>query len=310
MVYRDGIGTSEKARGRRRRKGRRVRRRRGVASVFRLAGALGFCAVFALGMGTLRRLVCAEAVGLVTTVVPIVSAGDVGLIQTGGAPLEGGGEAPVEADHDAGGGYDFSAPVPESDPAADSYFDDAVFIGDSRTEGLFLNTGLYNTGAISYAYKGLMVDTVFTKPCIKRDGQMLSVAEVLRSTEFAKVYIMLGLNETGWVYSQVFQEKYGELIDSIREIDPEAVIYVQGIMPVSEEVSATHGYITNSRIDEFNGLLRELAEEKQVYYVDTGSAVASEDGSLPEGAAADGIHLNKDYCEKWFDYLKIHTAAQ
>ena len=81
-------------------------------------------------------------------------------------------------------------------------------------------------------------------------------------------------------------------------------------MPVSEEVSATHNYITNGRIDEFNGLLRELAEEKQVYYVDTGSAVASEDGSLPEGAAADGIHLNKEYCEKWLDYLKTHTAIQ
>lgn len=307
MAYRDCIGTSKGARGRRR-KGRRVRRRRGAAQVLRLVGALGFCVVFALGMGPLRRLVCAEAAGPVLPVVPIVSAEDVGLIRVDGALLEG--EAPVEADYDAGGGYDFSAPVPESDPAADSYFDDAVFIGDSRTEGLFLNTGLYHTGAVSYAYKGMMVDMVFTKPCIKRDGQKLSVAEALQSTEFAKVYIMLGLNETGWVYSQVFQEKYGELIDSIREINPKAVIYIQGIMPVSEEVSATHDYITNSRIDAFNGLLRELAEEKQVYYMDTGSAVASEDGSLPEGAAADGVHLNKDYCEKWFDYLKTHTAAR
>ena len=54
--------------------------------------------------------------------------------------------------------------------------------------------------------------------------------------------------------------------------------------------------------------MRELAEEKQVFYVDTENAAAVGDGSLPADAAADGIHLVKDYCEKWLDYLKTHTA--
>ena len=57
-------------------------------------------------------------------------------------------------------------------------------------------------------------------------------------------------------------------------------------------------------------LLRELAEEKQVFYVDTENAAAAGDGSLPADAAADGIHLVKDYCEKWLDYLKTHTAPK
>ena len=59
-------------------------------------------------------------------------------------------------------------------------------------------------------------------------------------------------------------------------------------MPVSNKVSSTHSYITNDRINEYNLLLQELAEEKQVYYIDTENAVASEDGSLPADAAADG----------------------
>lgn len=202
--------------------------------------------------------------------------------------------------------YDFSSPVPVSGPVEDSYFDDAVFIGDSRTEGLILYTGLSN--ATSFAYKGLMVDTVFTKPFLKQDGQKVTVIEALKSAQFSKVYLMLGINETGWVYSRLFQEKYGEVIDAIRAINPEAILYIQEIMPVSDAVSATHSYITNEKIGEYNALLRELAEEKQVYYIDTGSAVASEDGSLPEDAAADGIHLVKDYCEKWLDYLKTHTV--
>lgn len=57
-----------------------------------------------------------------------------------------------------------------------------MFIGDSRTEGLILNCGLSNT--TFYAYKGLMVDTVFTKPVIHKNGQNVSVMDALKSTFF------------------------------------------------------------------------------------------------------------------------------
>jgi lysophospholipase L1-like esterase len=61
---------------------------------------------------------------------------------------------------------------------------------------------------------------------------------------------------------------------------------------------------------EYNELLQSLAEEKQVYYLDTKSAVADKNGSLPENAAVDGIHLVKEYCGKWLEYLKLHTITQ
>lgn len=202
--------------------------------------------------------------------------------------------------------YDYASPVPQSQPVERSYFDDAVFIGDSLTEELILNTSLSNTTV--YAYKGLMVDTAFTKPVIRQNGEKVSVMDALAATDFDKVYIMFGVNETGWVYSSIFQEKYGAIIDRIREIDPDAVIYIQSVLPVSQTVSSTHSYITNSRIDEYNALLRELAEEKQVYYVDVRQAVMGEDGALPEDAAADGIHPVKAYCEKWLAYLQEHTV--
>ena len=204
--------------------------------------------------------------------------------------------------------YDFSKPVPGSAVVENAYFDDAVFIGDSRTEGLLINTGLSN--ATFYVQKGLMVDTVFSEPVIHKNGQKLSVMDALKETTFSKVYIMFGVNETGWVYSRMFQEKYGEMIDTIREINPRAIIYIQAILPVSDKVSSTHSYITNKKIMEYNELLQSLAEEKQVYYLDTKSAVADKNGSLPENAAVDGIHLVKEYCGKWLEYLKLHTITQ
>ena len=142
------------------------------------------------------------------------------------------------------------------------------------------------------------------------DGEKVSVIDALKVADFSKVYIMLGINETGWVYSSVFVQKYGEIIDAIREINPEAIIYIQAIMPVSQTVSDSHSYIKNSKISAYNRLLQGLAEEKQVYYLDTAGAVAGEGRSLPEDAAPDGIHLVRSYCEKWLDYLIDHTAPQ
>lgn len=143
---------------------------------------------------------------------------------------------------------------------------------------------------------------------VEVNGTKTTVMDALASTSFSKVYIMLGINETGWVYDDIFIEKYGEIIDGIREINPDAVIYVQSILPVSNEVSNTHSYIKNEKISTYNQLLQEMAEEKDVYYLNVAEAVAASDGSLPEDAATDGIHLKKEPCQTWLNYLREHTV--
>lgn len=201
---------------------------------------------------------------------------------------------------------DYSALVPMSEAVDTSYFDDAVFIGDSRTEGFILFTGLSN--ATAYTHKGLMVDTVFTNPVVNMNSKKISVMEALKKASFSKVYIMLGINETGWPYSDLFIQKYGEIINQIKKINPEAIIYVQSILPVSQKVSSSHSYLKNSKISEYNLLIQQMAKEKEIYYINSSESVASSDGYLPEEASFDGIHLKKDYCDKWLEYLKTHTV--
>ena len=197
--------------------------------------------------------------------------------------------------------------VPLQEEIADTYFDDAVFIGDSRTEGFMIYE---NIDATFYTHKGLMVDTIFTNPVITKDGEKITIMDALAKDSFNKVYIMLGINETGWQSSSLFIKKYGEIIDSIKKINPNAIIYVESILPVSEEVSLNHDYIKMSKINEYNDLLKEMAKEKGVYYLDISSAVANEQGYLPDDAATDGIHLNKNYCDKWLQYLKTHYIVE
>ena len=52
---------------------------------------------------------------------------------------------------------------------------------------------------------------------VSLNGQYLTVAEALQQADYSKVYIMLGLNELGWVYESKFAEDYGRIIDVIRE---------------------------------------------------------------------------------------------
>lgn len=211
----------------------------------------------------------------------------------------------LEANQNKDMAYDFTKPVPESDKVEESYFDDAVFIGDSRTEGFINTSGLSNTTV--YAHKGLMVDTVFTSPVIDMAGSKISVMDALERSEFTKVYVMLGVNETGWPYDSVFIDKYKTLIEKIKKINPDASIYVQSILPVSSKVSSTHSYVKNEKIDQYNELIQAMTKEEKVYYVNVREAVADKNGALPEEAAVDGIHLKKDYCLKWLEYLKTHT---
>lgn len=91
-----------------------------------------------------------------------------------------------------------SADPPGSVPpeAGDAYFNDAVFIGDSRTEGLMIY-GKMPEGTTFYAVKGLNVNTAATAQ-IQDGEEQVTILEGLKRHAFKKVYVMLGVNELGW----------------------------------------------------------------------------------------------------------------
>lgn len=188
------------------------------------------------------------------------------------------------------------------DSSKDSFFDDAVFIGDSRTDGFGVYSGLKN--ATFYAEKGLMVNTILTEKVAKVDGQKMTVFEALEKKSFGKIYIMFGVNELGWPYESVFIKKYTKLVESIKELQPQADIYVQSIIHInSKKIKSPQPYHDNKLIDQRNKLIKEMAQELDVTYLDLNSVLTDEKGSLYYEASSDGIHLNKEYCKVWKNYL-------
>lgn len=203
--------------------------------------------------------------------------------------------------------YTYGERVPETEVVQDDYFDDAVFIGNSQMEGVAIYSSMKNATVL--AGKGIMVDTIFTKEVIKtKDSNRITIISALELKQYGKIYIMLGANELGWVSDIEFIKQYGKVIDKIKELQPEAKIYVNTIIPVSKEKSEKDKIYNNENIERFNKLIINMTKEKQVYYVDSKEALGDEEGNLPANSTTDGVHFNSIYYEKWFNYLKTHTV--
>lgn len=196
--------------------------------------------------------------------------------------------------------------VQESDPVEDSYFSDVVFLGDSRTEGLHLYGGL-TEGQYLHSV-GATVESIFTKATEKTASGKVPMLDALAKLECGKVYIMLGVNELGWVYPETFRDQYAKVIDRVREDHPEAEVVIQSLLPVSAEQEAKKSYVNNGRIAVYNQLLEELAAEKDCPYINVAEAVSGEDGCLRKELTTDGVHLNKAGCVAWLEYLRTHSV--
>ena len=178
-----------------------------------------------------------------------------------------------------------------------------AFIGDSRTQALLMYGGLNNVN--DYTKIGLMVDTAVTKKFITNSsGNKITILDDMKSKNIDTVYIMLGINELGWVYSSVFIKDYENLIDKILEIKPNCKIIVQSIIPVTKTKSDNDSIYNNKKISEYNSLIKEMANRKKIKYIDLVPVLADKNGNLPEDASTDGVHLNKEYCLKWLECLK------
>ncbi len=194
----------------------------------------------------------------------------------------------------------------------DDYFTDALFIGDSRTVGLSEYCEELDTRATFYSKVSLTIYTVLDKEFIKTedDRNKISVREALSENQFAKIYIMLGLNEIGTGTTESFCEAYKEVIDQIRELQPDAIIYIQGIMHVTDAKSSTDKHFNNKNINERNEAISQLANNRDIFYIDMNESVDDENGNLLSELSFDDVHLKASAYERWHQYLLTHAIVK
>ncbi len=193
----------------------------------------------------------------------------------------------------------------------DDYFQDALFIGDSRTVGMYEYAGLEDI-ATFYASTGLTIYKLMEAPIVEVEGQKekTTVEQALLNHSFSQIYLMIGINEMGTGTVDSFMEKYAETVTYIRELQPEATIYLQGIMKVTTKRSEKGDYITNEGIEERNARIAELADDVNIYYLDVNPLICDETGGMEPSYTYDGVHLKAQYVPIWKEYLKEHVIDE
>lgn len=192
----------------------------------------------------------------------------------------------------------------------DDYFQDAVFIGDSRTVGLFEYGGLEDITTF-YASTGLTVYKMFSEPIVTVPGQKnkITVEEALSQRQFAKIYLMIGINEMGTGTVDTFIQKYTEVVEHLKELQPDAIIYLQAIMKVTTERSNKGDYINNEGIEERNERIAQLADNDRVFYLDVNPLICDETGGMDASYTFDGVHLKAQFVLIWKEFLKENALV-
>lgn len=230
-----------------------------------------------------------------------------------GAPSDGTASDPassIPTDYDP-----LSTVVGETAAVDKSYFNDAVFIGDSISKGLKLN-GVLPPGNV-IADQNVGIDQIANDKPVYQDvsGNKKTLFQMLSGLTYqpTKVYIMLGSNGLPHYTNDVHMKFYNIVLDRVIKTYPDAVIYVESVTPITKEAEETYAKrkqdFTNKKINEFNEFVKKMCEDKGVHYVSVRDALVDGDGYMKaEFNSGDGVHFKKSGHEAMYQYFKTHTV--
>ncbi len=190
----------------------------------------------------------------------------------------------------------------------DSYFSDALMIGDSRT------VGLYEYGEMADVTSFLARESTTVYDLFDDDEKMeytpkgkeskeRTLKDLLSKAKFGKIYISVGVNELGVPDTKDYYDEFRKVVEKIHKLQPDAIIYIQGIMHVSKKMSSTDPVYNNKAIVQRNKAISTLANGRNIFYIDMNADLCDANGDLKEELTGDGIHLKASACELWHKFL-------
>ena len=186
----------------------------------------------------------------------------------------------------------------------DSYFNDVLFIGDSRTVGIYEYGGLEGR-ATFFASTGMNIYEIYEQK-IEVNNKKVNIEELLSSNKYAKIYVMMGINELGYDMDQT-EKKFKEFINYLIKKQPEAIIYIQANLHVTAKKSNSDKTFNNTRINLYNSKIKKLVNNKTIFYLDINEYFDDKNGNLKSEYSHDNIHIYAKYYKEWTNWLKKHA---
>lgn len=191
----------------------------------------------------------------------------------------------------------------------ESYLNGALFIGDSRTVALQMYGGLVNSNF--FVNTGMNIWKVMESQIANVNGQNMTVDAALQVAKYDKIYIMLGINEVGTGTPDTFLQQYCVVINRIKQLQPQALIYIQSIMHVTQSKDDANTSVSNVNINARNEKLKTLADNVSVFWLDENEVFdLAGTGKLNPEYTSDGVHLKAKYIQLWVKYLLSHAVVK
>ena len=195
-------------------------------------------------------------------------------------------------------------PVPESEPQSADYLAKSAFFGDVNIYHLLTN-GLLEADNV-YAGETLNLENYQTE-YFDYKGTKLRMLSIMRQAS-CPVYLMFGTDTLATVSPEESASLFSDMVGKVKAAAPEATIYVLAVPPVTAAAEKLKKPILNSNIDTFNSKILEVANDANVYFVDTNTALKNNNSRLDDSLAdEDGIHLNAEGGRQLLNYVLSHV---
>lgn len=204
-----------------------------------------------------------------------------------------------------------------------SWFDDAVFVGDSISLKLtgyvtkmrqsqsdflgkaqFLTAGSLGSGNALWEVSDESVHPLY-------QGTKMRLEDSIAACGAKKLYILLGMNDVGMYGVDGSVANMETLLKLILEKTPDLQIFVQSATPIHK--GNEKKVLNNANLVLYNQGLREMCERNGWHYVDVASVLTDAEGYLPDSYCSDasgmGMHFTDAACQVWVDYLRQDAAA-
>jgi len=209
----------------------------------------------------------------------------------------------------------------------DSYFNDAVFIGDSISYGFELyvtekrangetvlgEAQFLTSGSLSYGNSLWDVSDESVHPTY--NGEKMKLEDAIAQIKPGKIFILLGTNDVALYGVEQTIANADTEISRMLEASPGAEIFIMSTTPkYSPAESNVDGALNNADIDALNVAMRQFAVEKGYNFMNIAPLFKDETGGLATDYCSDkegmGIHFTSAAYDIWLDFLYSYGKQQ
>ena len=209
----------------------------------------------------------------------------------------------------------------------DSYFNDAVFIGDSISYGFELyvtekhangetvlgEAQFLTSGSLSYGNSLWDVSDESVHPTY--NGEKMKLEDAIAQIKPGKIFILLGTNDVALYGVEQTIANADTEISRMLEASPGAEIFIMSTTPkYSPAEIDVDGALNNADIDALNVAMRQFAVEKGYNFMNIAPLFKDETGGLAADYCSDkegmGIHFTSAAYDIWLDFLYSYGKQQ